>query len=113
MFSVNVSAGHWYISFKYEAPTPQVEKTGEVVGVDLGIHHLATRSGGEVFPNPKPYRKAQRRLVRLQRRLSRKQKGSANRKKAVVQDVFGHQPGPPVGQPMAYIPHDLSPKDGG
>ncbi|WP_083757664.1 transposase [Synechococcus sp. JA-2-3B'a(2-13)] len=85
MFSVNVSAGHWYISFKYEAPTPQVEKTGEVVGVDLGIHHLATCSGGEVFPNPKPYRKAQRRLVRLQRRLSRKQKGSANRKKAVVQ----------------------------
>jgi putative transposase len=91
VFSVNVSAGHWYISFKYEAPTPQVEKTGEVVGVDLGIHHLATCSGGEVFPNPKPYRKAQRRLVRLQRRLSRKQKGSANRKKAVVQLGKAHK----------------------
>ena len=89
---VSLRAGHWYISFKYEAPTPQVEKTGEVVGVDLGIHHLATCSGGEVFPNPKPYRKAQRRLVRLQRRLSRKQKGSANRKKAVAwsAEATGH-----------------------
>ena len=91
MFSVNVSAGHWYISFKYEAPTPQVEKTGEVVGVDLGIHHLATCSDGEVFANPKPYRKARQRLARLQRRLSRKQKGSTNRKKAVVQLGKAHK----------------------
>jgi putative transposase len=68
-----------------------VEKTGDVVGVDLGIHHLATCSDGEVFPNPKPYRKAQKRLVRLQRRLSRKQKGSANRKKAVVQLGRAHK----------------------
>jgi putative transposase len=88
---VSLRAGHWYISFKYEAPTPQVEKTGEVLGVDLGIHHLATCSGGEVFANPKPYRKARQRLARLQRRLSRKQKGSANRKKAVVQLGKAHK----------------------
>lgn len=88
---ISLRAGHWYISFKYEAPTPQVEKTGEVVGVDLGIHHLATCSDGEVFANPKPYRKARQRLARLQRRLSRKQKGSANRKKAVVQLGKAHK----------------------
>jgi putative transposase len=88
---ISLRAGHWYISFKYEAPAPQVEKTGEVVGVDLGIHHLATCSGGEVFANPKPYRKARQRLARLQRRLSRKQKGSANRKKAVVQLGKAHK----------------------
>jgi putative transposase len=88
---ISLRAGRWYISFKYEAPTPQVEKTGEVLGVDLGIHHLATCSGGEVFANPKPYRKARQRLARLQRRLSRKQKGSANRKKAVVQLGKAHK----------------------
>ena len=89
--TISLRAGHWYISFKYEAPTPQVEKTGEVVGVDLGIHHLATCSNGEVFENPKPYRKARKRLARLQRRLSRKQKGSANRKKAVTQLARAHK----------------------
>jgi len=88
---ISLRAGRWYISFKYEAPTPQVEKTGEVVGVDLGIHHLATCSDGEVFANPKPYRKARQRLARLQRRLSRKQKGSTNRKKAVVQLGKAHK----------------------
>ncbi|MGY2725740.1 RNA-guided endonuclease InsQ/TnpB family protein [Thermostichus sp. OS-CIW-26] len=88
---ISLRAGHWHISFKYEAPAPQVEKTGEVVGVDLGIHHLATCSDGKVFENPKPYRKARKRLARLQRRLSRKQKGSANRKKAVVQLGRAHK----------------------
>jgi putative transposase len=88
---IGLRAGHWYISFKYEAPTLQVEKTGDAVGVDLGIHHLATCSDGSVFENPKPYRKAKRRLVRLQRRVSRKQKGSANRKKAVAQLARAHK----------------------
>jgi transposase, IS605 OrfB family, central region len=90
---MSLRAGRWYISFKYEAPPPQVEKTGDVVGVDLGVNRLATCSSGEMFAlraasandNPKPYRKAQKRLARLQRRVSRRQKGSANRKKAVVQ----------------------------
>jgi len=88
---MSLRAGQWYISFKYEAPPPQVEKTGDVVGVDLGIHHLATCSDGMVFENPKPYRRAKRRLARLQRRVNRKQKGSANRKKAVAQLARAHK----------------------
>ena len=88
---ISLRAGQWYISFKYEAPPPQVEKTGDVVGVDLGIHHLATCSDSKVFENPKPYRKARKRLARLQQRLSRKQKGSANRKKAVTRLARAHK----------------------
>ncbi len=96
---ISLRAGRWYISFKYEAPLLQVEKTGDVVGVDLGVNRLATCSSGEMFAlraasandNPKPYRKAQKRLVRLQRRVSRKQKGSANRKKAVMQLARAHK----------------------
>lgn len=45
------------------------------VGVDLGIKELATLSDGTVFPSLKPHRAAHRRLVRLSRSLSRKQKG--------------------------------------
>jgi len=88
---ISLRAGRWYIPFKYEAPPPQVEKTGDVVGVDLGVNRLATCSDGRVFENPKPYRKARKRLARLQRRLSRKQKGSANRKKAVIQLARAHK----------------------
>jgi putative transposase len=44
---------------------------------------LATCSDGSVFPNLKPYRKAKKRLAHLQRAVSRKVKGSSNRKKAV------------------------------
>jgi putative transposase len=52
------------------------------VGVDLGIHSLAVVSDGTVYRNPNALRAAQRKLCRLQRAVSRKRKGSANRKKA-------------------------------
>jgi transposase len=48
---MSLRAGRWYISFKYEAPPPQVEKTGDVVGVDLGVNRLATCSSGERTPS--------------------------------------------------------------
>ncbi|MFN4280444.1 transposase [Thermosynechococcus sp.] len=50
--------------------------------MDVGINALVTCSDGTVFPNPKPYRKAKKRLSRLQRRLSKKQINSNNGKKA-------------------------------
>ncbi len=52
------------------------------VGVDVGIKHFATLSTGEKMENPKYLQQAQARLKVLQRRLSRKQKGNANRDKA-------------------------------
>lgn len=53
-----------------------------VVGVDLGVSALATLSTGETITGPKPHKALLTRLQRLSRSLSRKQKGSANRKKA-------------------------------
>lgn len=61
------------------------------VGVDLGIKQLAILSDGAVFPSLKPHRAAHRRLVRLSRSLSRKQKGSANRAKAKAKLAKLHQ----------------------
>jgi putative transposase len=51
--------------------------------VDLGIKTLATVSDGQTFDAPKPLRSKLRKLQRLGRDVSRKVKGSSNRRKAV------------------------------
>jgi putative transposase len=57
--------------------------TGIAVGIDVGLHHFYTDSSGETVPNPRYLRKSEKALKRLQRRVSRKKKGSSNRKKAI------------------------------
>ena len=52
------------------------------LGIDVGLKSFLTDSEGNTVDNPRHYRKAEKKLKRLQRRLSRKQKKSANRKKA-------------------------------
>ena len=52
------------------------------IGVDLGIKDFLVTSEGEVIENPKFLRNSIERLKVLQRRASKKQKGSSNRKKA-------------------------------
>ncbi|NEQ63698.1 MAG: transposase, partial [Moorea sp. SIO4A1] len=69
----------------------EVEHTGEMVGLDVGIKEFYTDSNGHSEPNPRFYRKGEKRLKFYQRRVSRKKKGKAvghatrtsNRKKAV------------------------------
>ena len=56
--------------------------TGKQLGIDVGLKAYVTDSDGETVANPRHYRKAEKKLARLGRRLSRKQKKSANRKKA-------------------------------
>ena len=54
------------------------------VGIDLGIKSLAVCSDGRTFDNPKNLQRSLDLLKLLQKRLSRKQKGSANRNKARI-----------------------------
>ena len=56
--------------------------TGKQLGIDVGLKAYVTDSEGNTVHNPRHYRKAENKLKRLQRRLSRKHKKSANRKKA-------------------------------
>jgi putative transposase len=56
--------------------------TGREIGIDVGLKSFLTDSEGNTVDNPRHYRKAEKKLNRLQRRLSRKHKKSANRKKA-------------------------------
>jgi putative transposase len=85
--TVTEQAGHWFVSLAVEQEIADAEQrpTGDTVGVDVGIKTLATVSDGRTFDNPKSLRGAEARLRRLQKAVSRKQRGSNNRKKAVEQ----------------------------
>ncbi len=62
-----------------------------VVGVDLGLTHLAITSEGVKLPNPRCLEKGMRNLRRKQKALSRKQRGSANRNKARLLVAKAHE----------------------
>ena len=84
--SVSEKAGRWFVSIQVEQELPEYigqKDEHNVVGVDLGIKTLATVSDGQTFDNPKPLKTRLRKLRRLNKSVSRKVKGSKNRKKAV------------------------------
>ena len=53
-------------------------KTSRDVGIDLGVKDFVITSDGEVFENKGFYKKDEKKLVKLQRQLSKKRKGSSN-----------------------------------
>lgn len=81
--TVSEQAGHWFVSLLVEQEQDVPENTGPAVGVDLGIKRLATLSDGTAIPNPRHLRSCLKRLKRCQRTVSRRTKGSQNRRKAV------------------------------
>jgi putative transposase len=83
--TVSRKADRWFVSFctEEEEIIPSLV-TGPRIGVDLGITSLATLSDGTVFDNPRALPRMLRKLRRLSRQLSRKEKGSNNRRKAIL-----------------------------
>ena len=77
-------AGKWYACFACEVEGRPLPPTGQSVGIDVGIHHLLATSDQEVVENPRWYRNAQAKLRILQRKVSRRKIGGANRRKAVL-----------------------------
>ncbi|MGA2199389.1 MAG: transposase, partial [Nitrososphaerales archaeon] len=79
------ACGEWYAILVYETDEPEPAKK-EVfespVGIDLGLNSIITTTDGLKVSPPKFLRKSEKRLKRLQRRLSRKKKGSKNRERA-------------------------------
>ena len=57
--------------------------TNRVIGLDVGLESFYTDSNSDKVSNPRFLRKAEKRLKRLQRLVSRKKKGSSNRRKAI------------------------------
>ena len=89
------STGKYYISFLTndgeKLPEKQEYTHATLIGVDVGIKTFATLSTGEKIDNPKFLKNSLERLKCLQRRVSRKVKGSKNRRKAVYKLAKIHE----------------------
>ena len=77
-------ADGYYVQFLVNAENKvDIDLTGKMLGLDVGLLEFYTDSNGQTEPNPKFYRQSEKRLKFRQRRVSRKKKGSANRRKAI------------------------------
>jgi putative transposase len=78
-------ADGYYVQFiiRVESEKVDIQPTGKIVGLDVGLKEFYTDSNGHSEPSPKFYRIDEKRLKFRQRCVSRKKKGSANRKKAI------------------------------
>ncbi len=71
-------------------PQPRTNNGG-CIGIDVGIKEFYSDSNGTAMPNPKYHEKSMRKLIREQRKLSRKQKDSNNRNKQRVKVALVHE----------------------
>ena len=78
--------GHYYASFVVDVAASPLPVVVREAGVDVGIARLATIAttdgGRSDIENPKHLGRKLRKLARLEREKSRRQKGSANRNKS-------------------------------
>lgn len=90
--TIKRSADKWYAIFSCEGVViDKIIPEDERIGIDVGIENFATLSNGEKIENPKFFRKSEKQLARLQRRLSKKKKGSKNRQKARLKVTRQHE----------------------
>jgi IS605 OrfB family transposase len=80
--TITRTADRWFVSFTVEVdrPIPATNGRHSVIGVDVGVRHLATLSTGATIPNPRALEHSLRRLRRLNRELARRKPGSKRRK---------------------------------
>ena len=76
-----VPSGKYYVSILVETEHSPLEKTNGQIGLDLGIKDLCITSDGKKYENPKTIKKYEKKLIKLQRQLANKTKGSENYKK--------------------------------
>lgn len=80
-------SGNFFLSILIELPQKEIIRFGSTnkhVGIDLGVKDFVTTSDGEVFANKHFFKKQEKKISKLQRQLSKKQKGSNNRDKQRV-----------------------------
>ncbi|MGW2109191.1 RNA-guided endonuclease InsQ/TnpB family protein [Streptomyces sp. NPDC001948] len=87
---VKDAADRYFASFVVEAAPRALPGVEPVVGIDLGLGHFAVLSDGTKIAAPRFLRRAEKKLKREQRRLSRKAKGSNNRDKARIKVARAH-----------------------
>jgi putative transposase len=90
--TINREADGWYACFSCaEVPAQPLPPAGRETGIDVGLKVFLIAADGQVIENPRHYRKAEERLAKAQRRVSRRKKGSHRRRKAVALLKRKHQ----------------------
>jgi putative transposase len=84
------AAGRYFASFVVQAGDDRLPRVGTEVGIDLGLTHFAVLSDGRKVANPRFLRRAERKLGKAQKALSRKVGGSSNRAKARIKVARVH-----------------------
>ena len=77
-------SGNYFLSILIDLPQEEIVKFGRIsknVGIDLGVKDFVITSDGEKFENKHFFIKQEVKIAKLQRQLSKKQKGSNNRNK--------------------------------
>ncbi|GET36781.1 transposase, IS605 OrfB family protein [Microseira wollei NIES-4236] len=74
----------YYVQFVIQAERNiDVKPTGKTIGLDVGLAAFYTDSEGNKVENPRHLLHSEKALKRLHRRVSKKKKGSNNRRKAI------------------------------
>lgn len=72
----------WYVTFTCITEPEPLPRPDKAVGIDVGLTTFATFSDGSKIENPRFFRKEEKALAKAQRKLSKQEKGSLERKKA-------------------------------
>ena len=84
-------SGKYFVVLNVDFEPEFHPNNGNTIGIDVGIKEFYTDSNGTTVSNPKYLEKTAKKLVREQRRLSRKQTGSKNRNKQRVRVAKVHE----------------------
>ena len=85
------STEKYYLSILIDYNIIQKEKLDTVIGLDLGIKDFIVDSNGNRYENKHFYKNQEKKLKKLQRQLSKKQKGSNNRNKLKIKLAKVHE----------------------
>lgn len=97
--------GRYYITFAATVEIALLPVTASVIGVDLGLKHLAVLSSGEKIENPRHLNNRLRYLRQQQRCLARRQKGSKRREQQRLRVARAHGT---VANQRSYALHALT-----
>lgn len=98
-------SNQFYLSVLIDKPNEIRPANNNAVGIDLGIKDFVITSDGEVFNNPHFNKSQSNKIKRLQRQLSRKQKGSNNRNKTRIRLAKAYKK---VNDKKQYYLHQVS-----
>ncbi|MDB4431181.1 transposase [Pseudomonadales bacterium] len=88
--TISRDVDNWYVSILVEEDKQPIEDKEGVIGVDMGVKHLAVLSNGDVIDSP-DVKALNEKVAKLQKKLARQTKGSSNREKTKVKIAKVHR----------------------